>query len=215
MNSAANQFPIRVLKLGGSLLPLPDLSHRLAKWLEQQTECINVVVVGGGNRVKTLRADQERIGLTDPKAHFAAIEIMRENSLRFKSQFEEDSNFSALMFAELATVSREAMRKPPQTGPWFFDPSEWSRGNVTLPRDWRTSSDSLTAAVAVELKAAEVVLCKSVPPLRQDWEENASAGFVDSEFPQWVSLVPVCRIVNFRCPNFSEYSAQFTKRELC
>ncbi|MBX3418097.1 MAG: hypothetical protein KF851_10880 [Pirellulaceae bacterium] len=215
MNTKTRQFPIRVLKVGGSLLTLPDLPQRLIDWLWRQTNSINVLIVGGGAIVKTLRAEQHELGLSDNEAHFRAIDLMWENGVQLKSQLLSEVNCKANEFAELSTIVRESKQEAPKIGPWIFDPRHWSRANFSLPRDWNTSSDSIAAAVAVELNADEFVLGKSEMPPSSDWSGNALAGFIDNEFPNWVSQLPACRIVNFRCPNFREYSAQFSQRELC
>ena len=68
--SAKPQHNIRVVKIGGSLLDLPDLSTRLSSWLNRQAPMPTVWIVGGGMAVDALReniceslADQESICL--------------------------------------------------------------------------------------------------------------------------------------------------------
>ena len=45
------EHPARVVKLGGSLLTLPDLSYRLREWIAVQTPKTNIIIVGGGRVV--------------------------------------------------------------------------------------------------------------------------------------------------------------------
>ncbi|MEM7558752.1 MAG: hydantoinase/oxoprolinase family protein, partial [Planctomycetota bacterium] len=46
---------VRVVKVGGSLLDIPNLGDRLASWLSQQPRAVSLFVVGGGGLVDAVR----------------------------------------------------------------------------------------------------------------------------------------------------------------
>jgi hypothetical protein len=70
------RVPIRVVKLGGSLLDLEELPERLTRWIAAQRAMASVMVVGGGWLADALRAAVGSRGRTgaSPPAGFAAGE---------------------------------------------------------------------------------------------------------------------------------------------
>ena len=160
--SAKPQHNIRVVKIGGSLLDLPDLSTRLSSWLNRQVPMPTVWIVGGGIAVDALReniceslADQESM-------HWAAINIMSSN-VKSVWQFQFPD---WILVNELEVLKRallETSRKQsPQASNILFDCSHWLQSNSYLPRTWDVTSDSIAVALAGAIKACEVVLLKSV-----------------------------------------------------
>ena len=103
-----NKFsaPIRVIKLGGSLLTWPVWPNALQNWLTScdadisacdagtavhdpnfpegtnaEPQIQNFVVVGGGGRADQVRRDQKIHGWTDEESHGKAIDAMDENAI--------------------------------------------------------------------------------------------------------------------------------------
>ena len=67
---------IRVIKLGGSLLDWPGLAAAFRKWRALQTPMCDLVVVGGGELVESIRRFDVAHGLCEQEAHWLAIDAM-------------------------------------------------------------------------------------------------------------------------------------------
>ena len=152
----------RVVKIGGSLLNLPDLSTRLSSWLNSQGPMPTVWIVGGGKAVDAIRenvceslADQESM-------HWAAIKIMSSNVKSIRQfQFPDWILVNELKVLK-RTLRETSIKESHQGSNILFDCSNWLRSNSCLPRTWDVTSDSIAVALAGEIEACEVVLLKSV-----------------------------------------------------
>jgi 5-(aminomethyl)-3-furanmethanol phosphate kinase len=215
MNTNSNPLPIRVIKLGGSLLTFPKLPRHLIRWLTLQPSLLNVVVVGGGTRVRQLRTEQAQRQLNDEQAHFEAIQIMHDNGRWLQAKLFRLTH--AVMVDCWASMREpfESLTHRSQTEVMILDPRDWCRKNDTLTRNWQTTSDSIAAAMAVDLRANELVLLKSELPDSACWSDIAAAGFVDPEFLKWAPSIPVCRIVNLRSEVFCERAAHLPNHKVC
>lgn len=71
---------ITLLKLGGSLLDLPDLADRLVRLIDDRGWSCPVVVTGGGELVNGIRRLDDRWTLPDSVSHQLAIEAMSINA---------------------------------------------------------------------------------------------------------------------------------------
>src|SRR5258708_3938425 len=70
----------RVVKLGGSLLDLPDLAPRLRQWLAARPQRNNVIVVGGGRLADTIREYDKLHALGETVSHWLCIRAMSANA---------------------------------------------------------------------------------------------------------------------------------------
>jgi aspartokinase-like uncharacterized kinase len=76
-----------------------------------------------------------------------------------------------------------------------------SRGEVSLPHSWRTTSDAIAAWIARIIGAAELVLLKSAPlPESTTLADAAQAGLVDPVFPELARSLPHVSWVHARSP---------------
>ena len=147
----------RVIKLGGSLLKHHDLARRFVSWLDRQpTVDDNILIVGGGELVEQLRTYDEHFQLGDSLSHQMAIELMALN----------------------ARVVARAIDWPLVdrwnrcSGNHLLDVTAFCEQS-SLPHDWSVTSDSIAAAIAVEL-GCELVLLKSTndKPLNELVDEH-------------------------------------------
>ena len=176
--------PLRVVKLGGSLLDSPQLAQRLPRWVARQSPAQHVIVVGGGPFADALRILQPRLGLTDVATHWLAIRGMSLSAQHVQTVLEaaghswplvdriDDRETRRVLLLDAETMLRHAT-------------------DDRLPENWSVTSDSIAAWVAIRRQAAELVLLKSrlgdpVPP------------FVDEHFPTLADRLPPCRVVEFR-----------------
>ena len=178
----------RVIKLGGSLLELSDWAERLRRWLDAQEPGVNLIVVGGGERVELLREEQRVAGFSDELAHVKALKLMDQNA------------------AEVASVLAGAILvrgwRPGGVLPSFailvLECGAWAEGESVFERSWRTSSDSVAAEIASQLAADTLVLLKSCLP------QQGISSVVDPRFEAHARLGQLVRVVNLRETRFPE-----------
>ncbi len=190
---------LRLLKLGGSLLDLPQLADRFGCWLVRQEPRVDVMVVGGGALADAIRAADRIHGLGEAAAHALCLECMGVTSalareiftgsqLRTQAwQIERDPNVPL----QILDV-RSLLDEPP------------SEGLPALPHSWQATSDSIAAQVAHRLGADELVLLKSVlPASAMNPQQAVDLGLVDAYFPAAIGKIRV-RVVNLRDPQGTE-----------
>lgn len=189
-------LPIRVLKLGGSLLELPDLAARLTTWLERQPPAAQLLVPGGGKLVDSLAQLDRLHGLGQEASHWLCIRAMGIHAELLAHLLPRAILCRYLVQAfALAAEGRLVI-----VDPWHFVREDDARlPGAPLPATWEVSSDSIAARLARATQAAELVLFKSRLPER-DWgvERAAEAGYVDGWFPRAASRLPIVRCVDLR-----------------
>jgi aspartokinase-like uncharacterized kinase len=179
---------IRVIKIGGSLLDLPDLTDRLKRWLVlQKPPARDIIVAGGGELVRVIRRWNARSPIDEVAAHWMCVDAMsitaRLLAVRLSQFGLTDS------FATVTTTSDTVI----------FDCARWARDS-NLPARWTLTSDSIAAALAAATGASELVLMKSTAPPNPQMtiEEFSRIGLVDTEFPNWSRGIPCIVVVNLR-----------------
>ncbi len=197
---------LRVIKLGGSLLSLPDWHERFLRWLASEPAAINLLLVGGGELVDVLRREHERFPYPERQMHFAALAAMDLNAelalARLTGSIIVDHSMAlqrllppVLDRGETSTSSLFIVRM-----------TTWWRaaavaGEMLPEESWRVTSDTLAAWIAKQQRADELVLLKSCPPHAQETklslaETWAKLGYVDACFPGWVRTSLCYRAVN-------------------
>jgi len=157
-----------VIKLGGSLLAMPDWPAAVAALLAGSTRPL--VVVGGGGLVDGLRAIDAASPRPAALMHRLAIEAM----------------------SLTASLVADACRLPVVTSPGpaggILDAATWletSGAGNELPVGWHVTSDSI-AATAARHASRGLLLVKRVPPPLEaggNLESLAASGWVDEHFP--------------------------------
>ena len=203
--------PLRVAKLGGSLLTWPlarsrqagpsvaspaPLASALRDWLASQPPAATVLIVGGGERVDRLREQCQREPIGDAAAHWLAIEAMGLNTRAVAALLPEApllEHYEALT-ARLnipGTILFDAAS--------FLREIEPNRSGTRLPASWDVTSDAIAGRLAVVLGATELVLFKSLPPpAGASLNELASLAYVDRFLPRLEEELPPMRCVNLR-----------------
>ena len=192
------RVPIRVVKVGGSLLDLVDLADRLKRWMAVQTAAHHVLVVGGGALVDQVRKWNTNIAIDNVAAHWMCIDLMTVTAHLLHSWLPE----AALVEDDRLLLQRVGFRDCT-----IFGPSQWMRNSepglpgTKLPAGWEVTSDSIAARLAIGLNADELVLMKSALPADRVSLEIKSlmeAGYVDSMMERLEEEVPPVRLVNLR-----------------
>lgn len=190
------ECPLRVVKVGGSLLDVPNLADRLRRWLAAQTPAHHVLLAGGGMLVDQVRVWHAVKALRDDEAHWMCIDLMTVTAELLHARLPEIS----LLDDDRLLCQRVGARNCT-----IFDAATWLRQSepqlpgTRLPANWDVTSDSIAARLAIALRADELVLLKScLPTAAQDVRELSRTGFVDSMFPRLWSEMGGVRIVNMR-----------------
>ncbi len=175
---------MRVVKVGGSLLDLPDLATRLEAWLTQQPIACNVLLMGGGILCDAVREWDSRFQLGEVASHWLCIDLL-DTTAKLLGQL--------LPHARIVTDRRALPREP---GTCIFSPGTFLRHEeprlpgTRLPPSWQVTADSIAARLAEVIGAEELVLLKST--------ESSETEFVDSHFSIASRNIAAVRFVNLR-----------------
>ena len=182
MNSHASQSKahLRVVKLGGSLLSDQETPQRIERWLESESalqvsgdlsSMRNVWIVGGGELVNTVRDWDAKFSLEPESLHWLCVDLMDLNSRLLSAWFPA------------WPIWDQQQGVPGQSNQIFLTRDWLSQHENRLPKSWATTSDSIAAAFADFVDAAELVLLKSCPaPDELSLEGLAASDFVDDQF---------------------------------
>ena len=187
--------PSSVIKVGGSLLDLPDLPARLENFLADFSRPCPLVVCGGGSTVDLIRRWDRTFAIGEEPSHWIALQALTINALvleRAVPRLERVSSASRFpgVWERGKVPLYDAYR-------FILDVDESSRD--PLPRRWRVTSDSIAARMATAFEAGEVILIKSVtPPEGMTLAEAAKHGIVDPHFPVAARNVSRITVVNLR-----------------
>jgi aspartokinase-like uncharacterized kinase len=163
-----------VVKLGGSLAD----SAELPRWLDALAGVGAVIVPGGGPFADAVRAAQARWHFDEATAHHMAILGMRQYGRmlaglcpRLRAADTEDGLAST---PGAATV-------------WLPSPERLDK--AAIPASWDVSSDSLAAWLAGQVRAANLLLVKSVAAAALDMPASqlVNQGWVDKVFPTYAA----------------------------
>ncbi len=201
------RVPIRVIKLGGSLLELSDLQQRFHAWLGMQTPARNLIVTGGGKAVEAVRELDATHHFNSKFTHWLCVDLMSvmatlasellglEQPLSTPGELSDFLN-GTLEIPAIACVQPIA----------YYTPSIARQRNCSLPESWDCTSDSISAWLASALGADQLVLLKSMETeiastssLSLDAIRTlADRSAVDSVFPHACQNLKDVRIVNLR-----------------
>ena len=215
--------PIRVIKIGGSLLQRETLPADLLDWQALLVEpLVNVWIVGGGATVDTIRARDRIQALSADDAHWSSIEAMDINGMLLASRLPDwwltDDHIDPLKAARQLLViacdnrKGEAVKSNStncptpqnfilQTKNWLVQADKDPDVRPRLPHGWEVTSDSIAAWAAIQLHATELVLLKSRDIPDVTIAELADLGIVDAYLPAFSLRRPAFRFVCQQLPH--------------
>ena len=183
-----------VLKLGGSLLELPDLHERLTRFVADVAGAPIVIVVGGGAVADWVRSYDQRFHLNKVQSHWCAVHAMQLNA-----------RMLAQSWPQAKTIDGPERARDDVGEVFIVDPLRWlevdeGQGHG-VPHRWSFTSDSIAAHVALRLESRHLTLLKStLPDPDETLADAARRGVVDADFPQAARSIPCVRLVNLRSP---------------
>lgn len=171
---------LTILKVGGSLLDLPDLNQRLTRLINHRSGIRPLFIAGGGTAADVVRSWGGIFSLSETDCHDLALQSMQLTASLLERILPQSRVVSSK--AESAACWRR--------GEWpILDVAAWLNETEThraeLPASWDVTSDSLAAWVADKWDAEELCLLKSVDLTAETTIPRASRqGLVDAYFPQ-------------------------------
>lgn len=193
--------PLRVVKVGGSMLNWPSLATVLADWLAAQSPAVNVLVVGGGELADVFRRAEALHQLGEEPAHWLCIRAMGLNARLVAALLPESR-----LIESFAAIDRQQARCHYllDAEPWLLA-AEPTESGAPLERGWHVTSDSIAARAAVCLRAEELVLLKSTLPAAEATPNDAARlGYIDPFLPRLLDELPQLRCVNLRDRHWPE-----------
>ena len=168
-----------VVKLGGSLLMLPDLAERLhavVKLLHPQKV---LIIVGGGAAADEIRRLDDVACLTAAQAHWNAIAAMTYNA----EILSRVSGCLPVVSNRLEAASSWQQHAATLLNTTTYLREEQTQYSRLLPESWSVTSDSISAFVALHWPAKQVVFCKSCDFVSPHIERLCQEGMLDEWLP--------------------------------
>ncbi|MCR9199476.1 MAG: hypothetical protein NXI04_12590 [Planctomycetaceae bacterium] len=183
-----------VLKLGGSLLDVPDLADRVLHLVDQEQLHPAIVVTGGGRLADVVRLYDEQWGLSADVSHQQAIATMGINAAVLRSLHER--------FVDSVNPAPQAVGVP---APDQLLKQWEAAGKANLPASWAVTSDSIAAWLAARFGARQLILLKSTDPSADgrppDIHQLQQTDLVDRWLPHALGDVPQLWWCNLRNPS--------------
>jgi 5-(aminomethyl)-3-furanmethanol phosphate kinase len=194
-------IPRRVVKIGGSLLHQERLLESLSSWLERHAPAQNLLIMGGGELIDQVRR-ADAIQPADPvQVHWQCIDLLDATFLMASSWFD----WAIIRTTDEFQATLEQGFRADK--PTLVCVSSFYRADLPhpishpVPLDWRTTSDTIAAMLAIQVAADEVVLLKScdIDP-QASVEQLSLAGVVDEALPLLApyTLIRVEKLISAR-----------------
>jgi aspartokinase-like uncharacterized kinase len=167
-----------VLKLGGSLLTIPDLMDRLEAVIDRLRPSPVLIVPGGGAAADIIRDLDRKLQLSPEKAHRDAIAAMSLNaallcrlnrSLRLVRNYDEAKRFWSEDHTAVLDAYSFLFGLPDNTGD-------------SLPASWDITSDSIAAWTAQKWQADRLILAKSCDAPETNLSALCQLEMIDKAF---------------------------------
>ena len=178
-----------LVKVGGSLVALPDLAERILSLLKLLNGRKLLFIIGGGAAADEIRRLDECCGLLPGRAHWDAIHAMTFNSKLLSRVLEFLPVVSNKHQAVMAWQDHSAIMLDSRT----FLREAYGGFSRRLPESWDVTSDSIAVSVALDWPCDQVLFCKSCPPVSLQLADVCNAGQLDAYMPK---LLPAIQEAN-------------------
>lgn len=167
-----------VVKLGGSLLSLPDLDERLQR-LFAVLETPALVVPGGGGTADIIRRLARQYQLSPHASHDAAVAAMGFNA----GLLARTGKTLRLIHDPSDLHPTAAGQRVPILDVYQCLHAGLAEKTRALPNQWTVTSDSIAASLANEFGYSHLLLLKSCEPASLTVRELSAQQAVDGWFP--------------------------------
>ncbi len=178
----------RVVKIGGSLLLRSRLRRDFNAWLSSQSPAQTLVIVGGGELVDAIRNLDQVRSRDSAVVHWCCVDLL-QTTFQFLRDWFDDWHL-----IETAEGFQDHLDAGfPVDRPTLINVRSFYRPDCDhgLPHDWRTTTDAIAAALAIQTFSDELVLLKSCEPDDSlSLQQLAATGIVDA------ALLPIAGQVN-------------------
>lgn len=205
--NTGHPYPLRVIKVGGSLLTWAGLKAGLPAWIKSRPKGINLLLFGGGECVEAMRV-LDGIWKLEPEAmHWRCVRLL---DATFEIAQELWPDWPTLTSPPKGSGTTWAQRIQQLSDNSDINAivqisSIYTRHVHTLPHTWATTTDSIAAHFAQTIQANELILLKSAsPPNVPSLQKAAELGYVDAAFPDVAPPNVPILCVNLTSPGWPE-----------
>ena len=190
----------RIIKIGGSMLLRDNLATAVNDWLDAPPADQTMTIIGGGKLIDAVRELDQQHKMPPQQTHWMCVDLLTatasfaadvfgwpliKTEQEWKEMLQQGKAFPSLRMPALPTVITPAV---------FYNKST-SVPDTRIPHDWRTTTDSIAALLAIQVDADELVLLKSCPiDPQMSLVQLAEAGIVDEALPGVASELRSIRI---------------------
>lgn len=173
-----------LIKIGGSLLDLPDLAGRIRSLADRSGCERHLLLVGGGRAADVVRQWDQVHSLSAEHGHWLAVDAMSLTA-----------RLVEILMPEVQVVTNRAAAtecfnngRVPCLAPRSILESFSAEVGADVPHDWESTSDSIAAWFAIRWPVDRLILAKSIeiPSHRHTGHDDK----VDSRFREFVSDCP-------------------------
>jgi len=185
---------VHVIKLGGSLLELVDVTARFERYRERFGSGRDVLIVGGGGAADTVRFFDCHVGFDETTGHWLAVRAMQLHAHVLAAAMPAGRLVESLDECDAAWQANKLA---------ILDPLGWLEGEEQagrgVPHRWQFTSDSIAARAAAPYDQAQLSLLKSTCPHEPcSLQRAAEEGIVDRCFPRTAAGLASVTLVNLR-----------------
>ena len=168
---------MRIVKLGGSLMQDPAFLKHSLNTLAKQSKDKIVIVPGGGDFANQIRSLQKQWNFNQEIAHQMAILSMQQMALLFNS---------ISPFLSIANTVSKIQQTLTHHSVVIWSPEIQELNASKIKASWDISSDSLSAWLAEQLNAKQLIVVKSAKiPTKTNFVLMQKQGLLDKAFHQF------------------------------
>ncbi len=205
MPTSPTHIPTAVVKLGGSLLDLPDLAQRLDQ-LRPVWGLRPLVLVGGGAAADLVREWDQLHGLGEERSHWLALDSLALTARLLAALWPAACVAQRVNYEAIWGAGRVPLASARE---WFED--SLAEQAPTPPHSWLTTTDTIAAWIAAITKAESLWLLKSVP-CPASVAEATQLDLVDPHFAERTPAGIPIHWANLRNANDSQLLIGYTMR---